>query len=302
MKVDRMARKRSNQKSGLRAVPGILKGFLAAKAARPMAILFILGVGFVGLATAGARGLAFLDQRLDQFLLARSPHASIEFVNLPEGMVALAGGDLRGSVADLLELPWTEPLRCEEIARRLSTLGWIESIESVQRNIAGRFEVVARYRIPVALVKSGRDEFVLVDGQGVRLPGVYVYHERWYIVEGVDSPPSKVGDPWAAPDLQAGLALLVALRPEPYRNQIAGINVANFAGRKNPRTTHLELITDRPGGRIRWGSAPGYEVEENLSNQKLALLRQNFAQTGRVDAGHPVIDISTFPDRFHIPG
>ena len=46
----------------------------------------------------------------------------------------------------------------------------------------------------------------------------------------------------------------------------------------------------------------GFEVEENLAPQKLALLRQNYAQTGRADAGHAVIDISTFPDRFHIPG
>lgn len=297
-----MARKRSNQKSGRWAFGGWLKVAVFGRPTRKMALLVIVAAAFLGLATAGARAVAFFDQRLDQFLIARSPQASIEFVNLPEGMVALAGGDLRGSVADLLELPWTAPQRCREIAERLSSLGWIESVESVQRSISGRFEVTARYRIPVALVKTSRDEFVLVDGQGVRLPGVYVYHERWYIVEGVDSVPSKVGASWSAPDLQAGLALLAALRPEPYRNQIAGINVANFAGRKNPRTTHLELITDRPGGRIRWGSAPGFEVEENLAPQKLALLRQNFAQTGRVDAGHTVIDISTFPDRFHIPG
>jgi len=154
----------------------------------------------------------------------------------------------------------------------------------------------------VALVGVQKDDYVLVDGQGVRLPGLYVYHERWYVIDGVESSPPKVGEHWQSPDLQAGLAVLAALQPEPYRNQITGVNVANFTGRRNARNTHIELSTDRPGGRIRWGSAPGFEVEENLAPHKLALLRQNFAQTGRADAGHPVIDISTFPDRFHIPG
>lgn len=268
---------------------------------RGLLALLVVGCG-AGLAVGGTRAAGFFDLRLNQFLLARSPDATIEFVNLPEGLVALAGGDLRGSISDLLELPWTDPHRCREIADRLAAIGWIESIDSVQRNNAGRFEVHAHYRIPVALVGNGGDDYVLVDAQGVRLPGLYVYHPRWYVIDGVESKPGKVGIRWESAELQAGLALLSALRPEPYRHQIAGINVANFGGRRNPRMTHLELITDRPGGRIRWGSAPGFEVEENLAPQKLALLRQNFAQTGRADAGHSVIDISTFPDRFHIPG
>jgi len=268
---------------------------------RPLLFGFFVAACAV-LALAGSRAIGYFDERLSQSLLARSPKASIEFVDLPEGLMALAGGDLRGSVSDLLELPWTEPDRCRQIAERLATLGWIEAIDSVQRNNAGRFEVSARYRMPVALVGLKDDDYVLVDGKGIRLPGLYVYHSRWYFIDGLDSPPPKVGERWGAPELEAGLAVLAALRPEPYRHQIAGVSVANFAGRKNARGTHLELFTDRPGGRIRWGSAPGFEVEENVAAQKLALLRQNFAQTGRADAGHPVIDISTFPDRFHIPG
>jgi len=297
-----MSRKRGNR-TGKRSLAGAewLRTKVLPPMRRPLLYGF-LAAACVVLALAGSRAIGYFDGRLSQSLLARSPEASIEFVDLPEGLMALAGGDLRGSVSDLLELPWTEPDRCRQIAERLSTLGWIEAIESVQRNNAGRFEIRARYRIPVALVGFKDDDYVLVDGKGVRLPGLYVYHSRWYIVDGLESAPPKVGERWGAPELDAGLAVLTALRPEPYRHQIAGVSVANFAGRKNARGTHLELFTDRPGGRIRWGSAPGFEVEENVASQKLALLRQNFAQTGRADAGHPVIDISTFPDRFHIPG
>ncbi len=271
------------------------------KLRRPLWYTFCAASG-IALVLAGAQAIAHFDEQLNQSLLARSSSASVEFVDLPEGLMALAGGDLRGSIADLLERPWTEPDLCRLIAERLAGIGWIESVGSVQRSSAGRFEIKARYRLPVALVGVLKDDYVLIDGQGVRLPGLYIYHPRWYIIDGADSPPPKVGEKWRSPDLQAGLAVLAALRPEPYRAQITGVNVANFAGRRSARSTHLELFTDRAGGRIRWGSAPGFEVEENLAPQKLALLRQNFAQTGRADAGHPVIDISTFPDKFHIPG
>lgn len=44
------------------------------------------------------------------------------------------------------------------------------------------------------------------------------------------------------------------------------------------------------------------ELEENGAGQKLVLLRKNYLDTGRADAGHVVIDVSVFPDRFTIPG
>lgn len=270
------------------------------KIRRPLWYGFCLSM-VAGLALAGSQALARFDEHLNQTLLERNPTPAVEFLDLPEGLLALAGGDLRGSITDLLERPWTQPDLCRLMAERLATVGWIERVDSIQRTNAGRFEINAHYRIPAALVATQKNDYVLVDSQGVRLPGLYVYHDRWYVLEGVDSAPPKVGELWNTPDLQAGLTVLTALRTEPYRIQIRGVSVANFAGRKNARNSHLEILTEQ-GGRIRWGSAPGYEVEENLPPQKLALLRQNYAQTGRADAGHDVIDISTFPDRFHVPG
>ncbi len=297
-----MSRKRKSQSSNRGAKGGgILSAISWQKLRRPLWYTICVA-SLAALVLTGSRSIAAFDEHLNQTLLARSPAATVEFLDLPEGLMALAGGDLRGGIADLLERPWTEPDLCRQIAERLAGIGWIDAVDSVQRTIAGRFEIKARYRLPFALVGVPRNDYVLVDAQGVRLPGLYVYHPRWYVINGVDSPAPKVGERWAAPDLQAGISILAALRPEPFRAQITGVNVVNFSGRKNARSTHVELLTDRDGGRIRWGSAPGYEVEENLAPQKLALLRQNFAQTGRADAGHPIIDISTFPDRFHIPG
>lgn len=267
---------------------------------RPAAVAaVVLAAG--GFALAGSVALARLDGHVNRALLERNPDASVEFVDLPESLVGLAGGDLRGSIAELLDRDWTDTVRCREIARRLSTIGWIADVRYVRRTTGGRFEISARYRLPAAMVADHGD-YVLIDSEGVRLPGVYVYQPRWYIIDGVESDAPPVGEKWSGADLQAGLTVLTALRSEPFRPQIVGVVVENFGGRRNARASHIELITDRPGGRIRWGSAPGFEVEENLLLQKLALLRQNFAKSGRADAGHDVIDVSTFPDRYHIPG
>jgi len=62
------------------------------------------------------------------------------------------------------------------------------------------------------------------------------------------------------------------------------------------------LTTDQNGGTIIWGSAPGQELEENTAAQKLAILRSNYARSGRLDSQYRVIDVSVFPDRFIVPG
>ncbi len=99
-------------------------------------------------------------------------------------------------------------------------------------------------------------------------------------------------------DLRAGLDLIELVSRREYGAQIVVVVVDNAQGRVDPRMPHLELATDRPGGRIRWGSAPGREIEENSVAQKLWILDANFRMTGRIDADHLVIDVSTLPDRF----
>jgi hypothetical protein len=145
-------------------------------------------------------------------------------------------------------------------------------------------------------------EFLLVDADGVRLPGKYLYNPAWKLVQGVRASPPEPGVSWEGQDIRAGLAVIEALGEQPFADQITAVLVDNVGGRHQPGRSHVELATDRAGGRIRWGSAPGTEVEENSVPQKVAILYENYRQTGRLDAGHPVIDISTFPDRFTVPG
>ena len=130
------------------------------------------------------------------------------------------------------------------------------------------------------------------------LPGTYTFHRTWKLIQGVRETAPLPGARWGGADVAAGIAVLDRILREPFADQITGVMVDNFGGRVDPNASHIVLATDRAGGRIHWGSAPGSELVENTVEQKLAILRANFRDTGRADADHPGIDISTFADRF----
>jgi len=265
-------------------------------------MLRVFGV-IVVLAAAGpalSYGYTQLDAHVRRTLSAEvTPR--IEFVDLPPVLHDLASHDLVAPLGDVLDGDWTDNDRCRVIADRLRPVGWIERIEHVRRRADGLFAVDCRYRQPAALVQRGADYF-LVDGHGVRLPGQYRYDGSWPLIQGVTAAAPDAGHRWPGNEVSAGLEVFRALLRQPYADQITTVMVENLGGRVDPRRSHIVLGTDRPGGRILWGSAPGREIEENSVEQKLAILAANYRQSGRVDAGHAVIDIAAWPDRFTIPG
>lgn len=247
-------------------------------------------------------GLQRLEAHVQGGLAARAEPAQLFLVDLPEVLGPLAEAELRGQLTPLMgEAVWTDARLCRALAERLDESGWVARVNAVRRGGDGCFRVSCRYRTPFALVQQG-GQFLLVDEKGVRLPGTYRYDASWPLVQGLAAAAPGPGFRWDGEDLQAGLDLIRLLQAEPFASQITGVLVNNFDGRYDRRQVHLELATDQAGGRIRWGSPLGREMEENQPAQKLALLRENHRRTGRADAGHPVIDVSTFPDRFTIPG
>ena len=257
-------------------------------------------IAAMGLISSSYVAIARLTDYVDCLLVERAA-VVVEFVDLPEQLARLAKGDLQGSIAPLIDRPWTNDRLCRDIAARLSHCGWVGQVHRVRQCGLGRFEASCRYRVPVAMVQQD-SEFYLVDKRGVRLPGIYHYDPSWHIIQGVSELPPAPGEVWEGDDLRSGLTVIEKVETQPFAGQITAVLVSNFGGRTDPRRSHLELATDQAGGRIRWGSAPGSELEENTMGQKLAILQENFQRTGRVDAHHPVIDVSTFPDRFTIPG
>lgn len=296
-----MRRKRRRNKNER---PVATRGWWSWAAHLPWRRIAVVGgivASVVVLLSGGWMALGRLDTHVDELLLHDRPDPVVEFINLPKELVTLANYDLHSSLFDLLGREWTDDHLCAEMATRIAGVGWVSRVNFVRRTGGGRFEISCRYRVPTALVQHG-DKFFLSDAEAARLPGVYVHHPAWRLIDGVAKPAPHAGEQWEGDDIRAALAVLLAVKDEPFGRQIVGVAVVNFGGRLDPRACHIELMTDQAGGRIRWGSAPGSEIEENGVQQKLALLRENFSKTGRVDARHVVIDVSTFPDRYTIPG
>jgi len=258
---------------------------------------FVVIVGAAIVGVYGTRRLeASVEDRVRERYLPR-----ITLLDLPPELAESTRRELQERVAPLLDRAWTEPDLPRKMADALRESGWVERVLFVRRTGNGHFLISCRYRTPVAMIQQGV-EYYLLDREGVRLPGRYVQDSSWKVVSGVSASAPAPGAPWVGDDLRAGLAVIERVVGEDFAEQIVGVSVENFAGRRNRWKSHIELITDGPHGRIRWGSAPGQELEENAFAQKLAILRENFRQTGRVDAHYPVIDVSTFPDQFTIPG
>ncbi|RJP42442.1 MAG: hypothetical protein C4547_00420 [Phycisphaerales bacterium] len=260
------------------------------------------GLGVVMVAAAVVAGAMALDRRVDGMLLSDAPpQFPVIFPGSPPVIANLAKRELLASLTGLRAEPWLETDLCRRMAGAVGTSGWVKVVRNVRRRADGAFEVNCEYRTPVAMVQQPQG-YVLVDAERVRLPGVYAYHESWVVIDGVEASPPPAGTVWPGDDLAAGIALVLWLSDEPFARQVTAVLVGNYDGRVDPHRSHVELATDRAGGRIRWGSAPGRELEENSLAAKTAILRANFARTGRLDASYPVIDVATFPDRFTVPG
>jgi hypothetical protein len=252
-------------------------------------------VALVVIAAGASVGMARLDQHVHQQDRFSGP-PEIVLVDVPAELEPI----IREGVDPLTDGRWIDPDLCVRVADQLLRIAWVRKVNSIRRIPPGRIEVRCAYRTPAAMVQVG-GEFVLIDAERVRLPGRYPYSPALPLIQGVAAPPPAPGVYWRAADLAAAMAVATRLEPEPFANQVTAIRVHNYKGRENAQAAHIELATDRAAGRIIWGSAPGEEIEENSATQKLAIMRRNYEQYGRIDAGHTVIDISTFPDRFTTP-
>jgi len=86
--------------------------------------------------------------------------------------------------------------------------------------------------------------------------------------------------------VQAGLALLDLLRSLPGAEQIAGVDVGDYAhGRM------LTLVT-QAGNRILWGGpVDEFNPGQATPAVKLARLAEVYREFGRIDAGRAVLDV-----------
>ncbi len=190
------------------------------------------------------------------------------------------------------------------VVGQLNLIGWVKQVHEVSIGADDVVRICCDYREPVAWVGRG-GRYYLVDDERVRLPGRYSPAEvsrdsGLMLVKGVALPPPDEGQPWRGGDLAAAVEMIRLLRERPYYDQITGVIVDNYGGRRSRSAPHIELATDR-GGRIRWGRAPGEEIDEPTAAQKLAHLQGIWREFDRVDMGRAWIDIQVWPDQVLVP-
>ena len=274
--------KKAKRKRSRRSWAGV-----ARPAARCILLIAVIAAACVGLA------------RMDHWVHGRPAFAAparVMLVNAPDDLVDA----IRTTLSPFEHHPWSRAGLCREISDALESDPWVERVLSVRRFGDGRIDVRCRYRTPVAMVQTP-DGFLLVDGAGVRLPGVYEYDAAYMLIQGVTTPPPAPGEVWDTGQVCCGVQLVRLLDGEAFADQITAVLVHNYKGRQDRSAPQLELATTRPGGRIIWGSPIGEEIEENSAAEKLELLRANYARFGRADANRRVIDVSVLPDRTYIP-
>jgi hypothetical protein len=189
----------------------------------------------------------------------------------------------------------------------LKTNPWIKDVRQVRRTYGQRpgdsLEIDCDYRAPIALVKWGRD-YWLVDGDGVKLPEKFAAadvpkivvgrdgHTNIRVVEGVQRPPPLPGKSWGGDDLTAGLDMVRRLYGLGFADEIVKVSVANYGGRVDPREAQLVLGTKNLT-EIRWGRPIGSrdDLIEVRPERKLDYIRQVYEEFGRCDARQQWIDV-----------
>lgn len=172
--------------------------------------------------------------------------------------------------------------------------GWFKPDLTLSRDAEGTVRVRGTWRAPAAAVRyDGRD--LLVSGAGELLPVRYAPDASGYkAIVGVFHEPPKPGEAWLGGDVKAALRLLELLAQLPGYEQVAGIDVTDFAGKRT-----LVIVT-QSAGRITWGGpVDEFNPGQAEAATKLARLVQLHRETGRLDAGRPAIDVR-FADNVYV--
>jgi len=174
-----------------------------------------------------------------------------------------------------------DPKLVEEVGRKFEECPWVRKVTAVERVFPDRLSIKFDYRRPHAAIR--RDSgYVLVDSDGVRLPGVYPAppaRERTVLITGVPSLPPEPGKPWQDESLRAAIAMADFIPESTLLTRLAirEVDVSNFGGRTDPRKSEMSLVTSG-GCVVAWGRTAVTSKFGDLSTEeKLENLREVLA-------------------------
>lgn len=250
-------------------------------------VAFIIGVRWA---------LGRMEQTARQ-LPACCPSPRLQLADLPEWAVKEGWTSRLASVVSLDNTDvWLDERLTQNVAAKFRRSGWVKDVRWVRKYTDGSVRVSCEFRRPIGMVQT-REGFVPVDIEGYRLPEVYDrLSPGWIMITGVSSSAPAPGRQWNDGDVRAGVRLTAMLFDQPWANRITAIDVSNYHGRRDPGRHHIVLATQQ-GTRIRWGSAPGEEIEEPTVAEKI----RNIEQQLRTDSARAWIDVSVFSDKVILP-
>src|SRR5262245_26650580 len=143
------------------------------------------------------------------------------------------------------------------VAASFASNPWVRRVVSVERVFPDQVRVRLEMRTARLSVRRANGH-VLVDRDGVRLPGVYDKPPRHTMeVAGAASVPPAAGRAWEGPEIASALEMAALAEGESILRglDIRVVDVANLNGRRDPRSPELCLVT-AGGACIGWGRAP----------------------------------------------
>ena len=185
------------------------------------------------------------------------------------------------------------------IAERLGRIPWMTDIrvQTTPENIV----IHAQYRRPIVQVAGGKDKYYYLDEKMVLFDALPVTKIAVPEVVGFTqrSIPSA-GSVMLADDVKAAVDLVYVLslmdlqmmsieKPiqKPLLDEIASVDVSNFAGRKNAAQPHLILNVKDGVTQVYWGAAMGQAARylEANEKEKVTSLYQHYTEYGNTLKG-----------------
>jgi hypothetical protein len=229
----------------------------------------------------------------------------VELVNVPEWASSELKAKIRAAAGG-------KTFRLDEeaagtVAENLAFVAWLDNIkiQTTHKQVL----VEARWRKPIAMVKSGSQNFY-VDDELVVLDFVPMPNLPIVKIEGLSGKIPSPGETWQSDDLDAAVTILAKLDQmdksvtpgKPLLYEIDRIDVSNFAGRKNSRLPHIVLYA-KDDTEIIWGAEFGtwQRYLETRDEEKLAKLYTYYKQYGSLSGGVKYINLRDPQDNIPQP-
>ena len=229
----------------------------------------------------------------------------LELVNVPEWVSSELKAKIRAAAGG--KTFRLDEEAAEMVAENLASVAWLDNIkiQTTHKQVL----IEARWRKPLALVKSGSQNFY-VDDELVVLDFVPIPNLPIVRIEGLSARVPSPGEIWQSDDLDAAVTILAkldqmdkAVTPnKPLLYEIDRIDVSNFNGRKNGRFPHIVLYT-KDDTEIIWGAEFGtwQRYLETTDEEKLAKLYAYYKEYGSLSGGVKYINLRDPQDNIPQP-